>query len=169
MQLLLVVMLLIALAAGAVWAWGGREQTFRARIRIEATPEAVFRWLTEPPLLARWIGGFVESRPLGDGRIRVGARSTEVIEERGRRTELQSEIVALDPGRRLAVRLSSPFLTAENAFTLDASDDGATVVSQQLTMRYRGITRLFGPFLGGAVRAKLDADLERLRQGAETD
>jgi hypothetical protein len=66
----------------------------------------VFRYLTEPDLLPRWIDGLRESRPLGDRVTRVGAKSIEVVEANGKTVETFSEVTALDKGRTLGVRIT---------------------------------------------------------------
>lgn len=163
-----VVFSFLAVLFVGLWLLGGRQQVFRAEVRIGAAPETVFPWLTEPALLKRWIGGFVESIPQGDARLRVGARSTELIEENGRTTEMSSEILVLQHARKLEVALSSPQLSGINDLTLEPLGDAGTRVRQRLTVRYRGVTRLFGPLLAHTVREKLRSDLERLRAGVES-
>ena len=80
----------------------------QAAIEIERPAAEVFPWLTEPEKLRQWIGGRVETAPLTEGRPRVGARSREVVVMGKGRTEMESEVTALEPGRLLAVRLASP-------------------------------------------------------------
>ncbi len=164
----LAVAVLLVLAAATLYLLGGRKRTFRAEVRIDGSADEVWPWLVEPERLERWIGGLVESRPLGDGGLRVGARSVETIEEGDRRSEMTTEVVALDPARLLAVRLESGVLTGRNRLELWPAGDGATLLRQTLTVRYRGAARMFGPFLGGTVRRKLDADLDRLRASVES-
>src|SRR5688572_936822 len=66
-------------------------------IVIQATAEAVWRHLEDPALLKAWIAGLVELHPLtGDGPPRVGARDRMIVEMNGRRSELFSEITALE-------------------------------------------------------------------------
>jgi uncharacterized protein YndB with AHSA1/START domain len=165
--LLLAGVVVAALALGALWLAGGREQAFRRDVLLDVPPATAFRWLSEPPLLARWLGGFVESRPLGDGTLRVGARSLEIIEEGGRRVEMTSEVTALDPGRVLEVRLEAPGLIGTSRFELQARG-AATMVSQTLTLRYHGMARLFGVLTRSFVQAKVDRDLARLAQAVRS-
>jgi uncharacterized protein YndB with AHSA1/START domain len=159
--------LLLLVSVAGLWLAGGRQQVFHAEVVVAAPPDAAFAWLTEPPRLARWLGGFVESRPLGDGVLRVGARSVDVVEQGGRRVEMQTEVLALEPGRLLEVSIEAPFLTGSNRFALSA-EEGGTRLAQTLTIRERGPARLFALLVRGAVQAKLAADLERLRQATAT-
>ncbi len=78
-----------------------------SRVEIGAPPATVFPWLVEPDRLSRWISGFIGSEPIGSGEVRVGSRSRDIIEAEGRRIEVETEIVELRPGERLAVRITS--------------------------------------------------------------
>jgi hypothetical protein len=82
------------------------QLVFTAAVPVE--PHEVFRYLTEPDLLPRWIDGLRESRPLGDGVMRVGAKSIEVVQARGKTFEMISEVTALDGERALSVRITYP-------------------------------------------------------------
>ena len=68
-------------------------------IEINASPEAVFDWLIDPDLLARWISGFVGSEPITDGGARLGARSRDTIREGSRTLVLDTEIVGFRAGQ----------------------------------------------------------------------
>jgi uncharacterized protein YndB with AHSA1/START domain len=140
--------------------------THKVVIDIAAPPARVFRFLTDPGLLTRWIGGLQASEPLTAGGLRVGARSREILLERGRRSELVSEVTELQPERLLVTRLESSLLTAESRFELK-SRAGGTVVHHRLVPRYRGVFRLLAPFFARTVQNKLQSDLARLRKLAE--
>jgi uncharacterized protein YndB with AHSA1/START domain len=68
------------------------DRTVTAEIRIEARPEAVFPFLTEPDLIVRWKGSDarVEAVPGGEYRVNVTARNVAV-----------GEYVAVEPPRRV--------------------------------------------------------------------
>ncbi len=105
--------------------------------------------------------------PLGDGVLRVGARSIDVVEENGMRSEMTTEVLGLEAGRLLEVSLESPYMAGTNRLALSPASEG-TVLTQTLTVRCRGFTRLLGPFMGATVQRKLDGDLARLRSAVES-
>ena len=141
--------------------------SFRASIDIAATPAAVFPYLIRPELLQRWVHGFVESRPVTHGETGLGTRSIDVFQERGRELLMTTEIVGFEPGRLLAVTISHSLLEAVSTYRLDGST--STSVSHQQDLRFKGAARLFGPFMGGATRRSMEADLGRLKQAVEGD
>ena len=107
-----------------------------SRVEIGAPPATVFPWLVDPDRLARWISGFVGSEPIGSGEVRVGSRSRDIIEAEGRRLELETEIIELLPGERLAVRITSSGRDQFDSYDLDARD-GATELTYRSDMRLR--------------------------------
>lgn len=131
---------------------------------VPAEPGTVFRYLTEPELLPRWIDGLRESRPLGDRVMRVGARSIEVVEAQGRTVEITSQVTALDTDRALAVRITYPGAgDTDMAYQLTPVPQG-TEVRLTVTPHYRGIARLVGRLLQPSMRRRLQANLDRLAQ-----
>jgi uncharacterized protein YndB with AHSA1/START domain len=137
-----------------------------SRVEIGAPPATVFPWLVEPDRLARWIGGFIGSEPIGSGEVRVGSRSRDIIEAEGRRFEVETEIVELRPGERLAVRITSPGHEQADSYDLDASD-GATELTYRSDMRMRGLTRLLSPLVARQLRARAEKDLATLKRAVE--
>ncbi len=133
-------------------------------VAVPAEPDEVFRYLTEPDLLPRWIDGLRESRPQGDAMMRVGATSIEVVEARGKTIELVSRVTALDQDRALGVRITYPGAgDTDMTYELTPVAHG-TEVRLTVMPRYRGVARLVGWFLQPSTRKRLQADLDRLAQ-----
>jgi len=61
-------------------------------VRIEAPPEAVFEFFTDPKRYVRWKGRAAELEPEPGGRYRVEISSENVV---------RGEFVAIDPPRRV--------------------------------------------------------------------
>lgn len=129
---------------------------------VPAAPPEVFRYLTEPALLPRWIDGLRESRPQGDAVMRVGARSIEVVEERGKLVEMVSEVTAFETDRALSVRVSYPGAgDADMTYEL-APAVGGTDVRLTFIPRYRGVARIVVRLLRRSTQRRLQANLDRL-------
>lgn len=155
---------LAILIVAALWVVGGRTQVVEVSVDLPVPPGEAFTYLTDPDRLSRWIGGLVESKPLGDGELRVGARSVETVENNGRPLEIRSEVLELEPGRLLRVSLDSDYHEGENRFELEPLEGGqASRVRQRLELTARGVVRVFTPFMTGTVESKTRADLDRLR------
>jgi uncharacterized protein YndB with AHSA1/START domain len=131
---------------------------------VPADPREVFRYLTEPDLLPRWIDGLRESRPLGDRVMRVGAKSIEVVEAHGRMIEIISEVTALNEDRALSVRITYPGAgDTDMTYELTPVAHG-TELRLTVTPRYRGVARLVGWLMQPSTRKRLQANLDRLVQ-----
>ena len=139
-----------------------------SRVEIDAPPATVFLWLVDPDRLSRWISGFVGSEPIGSGEVRVGSRSRDIIEAEGRRIEVETEIVELRLGERLAVSITSSTHDQDDSYDLDARD-GATDLTYRSDMRLRGLTRLLSPLVASQLRARAEKDLATLKRAVEAD
>ena len=139
-----------------------------SRVEIGAPPATVFPWLVDPDRLSRWISGFIGSEPIGSGEVRVGSRSRDIIEAEGRRIEVETEIVEVRPGERLAVRITSSDHDQFDSYDLDARD-GGTELTYRSDMRLRGLMRLLTPLITPRIRARADNDLATLKREVEAD
>jgi uncharacterized protein YndB with AHSA1/START domain len=136
---------------------------------VPAESDEVFRYLTDPDLLPRWIDGLRESRPVGDGVTRVGARSIEVVEARGKMVEMTSEVTVLDPGRALGVRITYPGAgDTDMVYELTPVARG-TELRLTVTPRYRGVARLVVRLMQSSMRKQLQGNLDRLVQVVRAD
>lgn len=130
----------------------------RAEAVIAASPEAVFPWLVEPERIARWIGGTIECRAVEGGGVH------QVVEQSGRRIEIDSQVTESQPPRRLVVQKVSPGLF-DMTMTHDLTPEaGGTrlVISLSAELRSR-LARLAAPMIARQVQAKLEEDVERLK------
>jgi uncharacterized protein YndB with AHSA1/START domain len=130
---------------------------------VPAEPAEVFRYLTEPALLPRWVDGLRESRPQGDGVMRVGATSIEVVEAQGKVVEMVSELTAWEASRALSVRITYPGSTgdADMAYELAPVATG-TEVRLTFTPHYRGVARLAVRLMRASTQKQLQGNLDRL-------
>jgi uncharacterized protein YndB with AHSA1/START domain len=146
----------------ALWFLGGEPAEHRGYVAIRSTPERVFEYLVDPKRMVEWVGGLKEVRLPGRSRIEAGARCVQVMEEGGRRVEVEAEVLAVDPGRRLDMRLRSEILEATNGFRLTA-EEGETRVQQLLRASYKGWYRSLSPILRRTLQTRLEADLANLK------
>jgi carbon monoxide dehydrogenase subunit G len=137
-------------------------------IRIAATPSRLFAWLSEPELMARWIGGLREFRPL-DPEPGAGARATQVVELGGRRLEVRSVLTRFEPGESLEARLTGKGFEVETAYRLEPDGD-RTALHATVATRLHGLAgRLLGGVVDRGAQRKLEADLARLKELAERE
>lgn len=135
-------------------------------VTIDAPRELVFRWLTEPELMQRWIGGLEEFEPLDPGPAE-GSRSRQVLRIKGQRFELESVIAAFDPPAGLDVRVDHRGFESTSTYRLE-EHDGHTHLAATIETRYKLFAnRLLGRLVTHEAQKKLVTDLERLKELVE--
>jgi len=147
----------------------GSRRTWRngGTVVVNAPAETVFACLTEPDQLKQWIGGLEASEPLTAEGLCVGARSREVVVERGRRYELESEVTALEEPFALTVVLRHAGFTSTAAYRLTPHDGETVVELVQHTAYHHWWARVFAPMVTRAAQRKIEGDLRRLATVAE--
>ena len=83
---------------------------------------------------------------------------------------METEIVEVIPGERLAVRITSPAggFDQSDSYDLEARDT-ATELVYRSDMRFRGLMRLLTPLITPRIRARADKDLATLKREVEAD
>jgi uncharacterized protein YndB with AHSA1/START domain len=127
-----------------------------ATIEIDADPQRVWDFMTDPEHEPEWIGGLKTARLQGEPPLRKGSRVERVAGFLGKRIEYVNEVTTLDPPRTLEMRsVKAPF-PMHITYTLD----GSTVSNR---VRGGGI-RLMAPF----VRRNIQRDLRNLKRILES-
>lgn len=156
---------LIVVTGVLLLAGGGRRIAHTEYATTLEHPAAqIWPWIVEPSRLKQWLGGFVDSIPDDRGGLRVGARSTELVDLDGRRWEIRSEVTALEPGRRIVLHMTADGFEDDTEYSLQ-EQGGATVLRYKNDAHYTMlIARLMSPIISRDVQRKLKTDLGKLRE-----
>ncbi len=165
---LLVLLALLVVALGILFAAGRREGTgaMRAQVEIPRPPSVVYEWLVTPALRTRWYDGLVESRALEAGGPRAGARYHEVVASDGSRTEMETTFTVVEPPRRLDERIAGDGFTIDVRILLDSIASGTRVRVESQSRFGSPVLRLLAPLFMGEAERRLQRDLESLRDHA---
>jgi uncharacterized protein YndB with AHSA1/START domain len=166
--LAIVVLLGLSVAAMAVSGWPRGVVTNVAEVQLSAPPAAVFPFLVEPDRLKAWLGGLTESVPLTEGGPRLGARSREVVVEGHQTMEMVTEITGFEHNRLLEVHITGDGFTMDAAYRLWESSGGTRLRYEAETKFEPVMFRLLAPIIQPEVQQKLERDLRRLKQLAES-
>jgi hypothetical protein len=79
------------------------------------------------------------------------------------------ELTAVEPGRRMAFRSFSGPIRWEGDYTLEPDGESGTTVSQQGTLTFAGLWRLFEPLMGREISEGEIKELERLKVAVESE
>lgn len=138
-------------------------------VEIAAPPDEVFPWLVEPELRLRWMGALVDSEAVTSGPPEVGGLHRDVFEDHGQRTEVDAELVEVEPGRALTVKLEAKGFEGTSSQRLEETP-GGTRLSVRVEARFTMLAaRLFAPIVTRHAQKQLEADLARLKELVEAE
>lgn len=132
-------------------------------VETDATPEAVFAYLSDFTTTTEWDPGtVVTERISGDGG--VGTRYRNVSEFRGRKTELEYRMVSREEPSLIVLEGSNKTVDAADRMEITPRADGGTRVVYRADFTFKGLAKLATPFLGGALGKLGDEAQEGMRQ-----
>lgn len=137
-------------------------------VDIRASSATVFRFITEPECLMRWVGDLKSTRRESSGALREGTRSVDEVESFGHTMDVRTEVVRLEPGRSVELSLSSRAFDGTANYLIEPSESGVRL-SVRGDVRFKGIYKMTGPMMAPAMQKKLEQDLARLKALAETE
>lgn len=135
---------------------------FRVSESVACPPDQVWRYLTEPVLMSRWIGS-IDGLATRDGAP-LHADSELVFTARG--AERLSHVTAFEPGKTLALRSEQGSFTATYVYRL-APDANQSRVTLEATCTARGMAKLLAPLVRLMIRMADRNQLVKLRQVIE--
>lgn len=133
-----------------------------AEIRIARPADEVAAYMFDPANDATWISGISEAEPLGPPRVSVGSRVRRRASFLGRRIDYVMEVVALDPGRRLAMHAVEAPMPMDVTYEVDPAPDGA-VARVRVQGDAGGLYRLASPLVSAQVGRSIGGDVRRLK------
>ncbi len=145
---------------------GGTPQFHATEVEIRALAEQVFPYLVEPEKLKQWVSGMAESRALTQDGLVVGAKLIEVVENDGKRVQIEAEIARIEKNQLVQLKMRSSYFDAVNHLDLTSTPHG-TEVTQNLTVTYKGLARFFVPFRDSRIQGEWAGDLNRLKEIVE--
>jgi uncharacterized protein YndB with AHSA1/START domain len=122
-----------------------------ATVAIDAAPQSIWDFMTDPEHEPEWIGGLRHARLQGDPPLREGSRVERLAGFLGKKIEYVNEVTVHDPPHTLEMRsVKAPF-PMRITYTLE----GGTVSNH---VRGGG-ARIMAPF----VRRNIQRDLRNLK------
>ena len=142
-----------------------------ASIEIEAAPQTIFEYITNPQHLKSWQPDVVEPRPLPPGGLRVGAHVGATVREYGRRFDVDLLVAAMTRNEHITYRMEAPTVSALVEYRLVQWGDYTGVVNN-IVMKPKGFLRQLQPLVNGIMnrilRWKMQSRLRMLRAAVES-
>ena len=133
-----------------------------AEIRIARPADEVAAYMFDPANDPTWISGISEAEPLGPPPVSVGSRVRRRASFLGRRIDYVMEVVALDPGRRLAMHAFEAPMPMDVTYEVDPAPEGA-VARVRVQGDAGGLYRLASPLVSAQVGRSIGGDVRRLK------
>ncbi len=141
---------------------------YRAEETIARSPEEVWAFAADIEEHPRWMD-VTDARLLRGRPTEPGARAREVVRFGPRRFDVELEVAAAEPGRRIAWRMigGGPF-RGEFALELEPMEAASTRATFTGQLTLRGLWRLMEPIVAMEVRKNEARELRRLREVVES-
>jgi uncharacterized protein YndB with AHSA1/START domain len=144
---------------------------YKATIEIDALPEKVFAFITDPKHVKSWQPDVVEPRPLPPGGLQVGAHVGATVQEYGRRFDVDLLVAAMKRNESIAYRMEAPTVSAHVEYRL-VQWGRHTLVVNTAAMRPKGFLSSLYPLVKGLMKKivewRMASRLKLLRAAVES-
>lgn len=174
-KILLVLLVLAVGAVGALYAAGGNEIQLVATKEISAKKKDIYKLLTDPESVKKWVEGVKKIEPLGDiTEHKTGARSKITVEVEGTEIEMEDEVTFARTDHETEIKMTSDMFDVVQRFKLDFKDGAGlsseiVVLTQTYKCKFKGMYRLMAPFAKTAIEDQLNKNLDALKKLAESE
>lgn len=141
--------------------------TVQRTVQVERPIEVVFAFLSDFTHTEQWDPGTVRTTRTDSGPLGVGARFRNVSEFRGRRTELDYQIMRFEPNEHLTFTGENRTVTATDDMAFRSSDSG-THITYRAHFSFKRWARLAEPLLRRGFQSIADETVAQLRTALET-
>lgn len=131
-------------------------------VHVGRPVEQVFAFLMDMSKLTSWQANLVKSEQLTEGPLRTGSRFREVRRIGKQESEIQGEITALEPNKRLETRTVTQPL-ARVSYLLEP-EHGGTRLTYKFALVINGWMRLLEPMIASSIKKDTAADFGRLKR-----
>lgn len=172
-KILLVLIVLALGVVGALYAAGGNEIQLVVTKEISAKKKDIYKLMTDPESVKKWVEGVKKIEPLGDiTEHKTGARSKITVEVEGTEIEMEDEVTFARTDHETEIKMTSEMFDVVQRFKLDFKDGAGlsseiVVLTQTYKCKFKGMYRLMAPFAKTAIEEQLNKNLEALKKLAE--
>jgi uncharacterized protein YndB with AHSA1/START domain len=139
---------------------------------IRQKPEVIWPWLYQSDKVKQWVSWLIEIREQGTGEPAAAGSAVWVLEDRNNgnmRMEVTGTVEAVEPNRRIAIRLSAPGgFRGSNVYTLTPLPNGSTRLDSDSRYVFdSAFARFMSSLIYWQAKKKMLGDLEQLRAHLE--
>ena len=135
---------------------------------IRTTPQRAFEAIDDLPLTAKWLPPCVSLKKVGDGPNAPGDKLHYVYKQGGRQAEMDGEIIARTPGKRLHCIYRDRVVDVSVDLSVDAAPDGALTTHLIEITPKNFIMKLMSPMIRLGLRKQTREAAANLKRLLET-
>jgi hypothetical protein len=140
-------------------------RSFSYSTHVERTPAELFAFMTDLRQVT-WRSLVRRIDVVGGGPLREGARIVSTIDVMGKVKQMESEVWAYEPPRRIGFRNTASNVTGQFEYSL-MPEGGGTRITFTCDIRPHGFMWLMLPLLLHSNRVRYRDQLDRLKAAAE--
>jgi len=131
-------------------------------IHLNRPVEQVFAFLADTGKVCTWQSNLIELEQLTEGPLHAGSRFREVRRLGRRDEEIQGEVTAFVPNKRLETKTTTkPEVTVSYFFE---EENGGTRLRHKFVMLTSGMMRLLEPLIRNSIKKQTASDFETLKR-----
>ena len=137
------------------------------RRSIQASPELVFRTISQIDEFQKAIPGIVDVEILSDQRSGVGTRFKETRLMRGKEASTVLEVTELMENERIRLVADAHGTVWDSVFTVAPEANGTVLTLTMRAKPYKFLPKLLNPLMKGIVQKALEQDMDEVKSFCE--
>ena len=130
-------------------------------VHLNRPVEEVFAFLMDASKLTTWQSNLIKSELISEGPFQTGSRFREIRRIQGKEEEIEGEITALEPNKRLETKTTTK-PQARVSYLLDP-EQGGTRLKYKFVLETSGLMRLLEPVIARSIKEGAESDFETLK------
>lgn len=168
------ILLIVAIVGAALWILGGKQSEYSTALSIDAPPEAVFPYLTQPERLKSWTDGLSEVSELmpvekveGYGGAPPKKTLRVMSKADGSQVHSQDQVIRYEKNLSISVQSTSQQQVVTYIYQLEPRD-GQTYLSYRIKTNSCGVGRFLAPIASNDFQERIDGDIRTLKNLVES-
>lgn len=161
----LFVLIAIVVVTGALWFVGGKKLRYSTEFTLNATPQEVFVFLSQPKYLKQWVSGLQEMdliEPSDGGNPRYEI----VVLDRGRKLKLRQEFTRYVQDEMIALQVKNASMVSTSIFRLEKIGEKTKVI-YQVKEAGKGLSRIARPLQKSTTEERIRVESRELKRVVE--
>jgi uncharacterized membrane protein len=168
-KLLLFAVLALLVSGAGLWISGGKKGEYSTSLVVDAHPSQVFPYLTDSERIKQWMNELTQIEelipPQDDEGLPVPTKITSrVMVENGKNVVYQDEVIRFSKDKMISIQSSNDAKVITFIFLIEPHKKLKTKVDYRIKESNIGTGRIFAPLRKSTWQAKIEDDLQRLKE-----